>query len=248
MGQVVLAYHGCDISIRDRLVRGEITPHISRNPYDWLGDGLYFFEGDHQRARKLAEAAHARPEHLLSRQPIATPAVVGAVLEVDRWFDLTTQIGIQNFTNASSAVISAHEQKGKEIPVNQAAFPGDEDLLHRAFDKAVCDMVDKFRALVFDQALAQGDADRIIASAPYQAARGAFEQGKLIAEGSSIHTDTHIQIAVRDLRCIKGWFLVPVDRLLKDEDLKSAINALEVAKQARTDTKPRKRAEPRPRA
>lgn len=245
MGQVVLAYHGCDISIRDQLVRGEIEPRISRNAYDWLGDGMYFFEGDHQRALKLAVAAQTRPEHLLSKQPIATPAVVGAVLDVDRWFDLTTQIGILNFTTASAAVTLAHEHAGKEIPVNKAAFPGDEDLLHRAFDKAVCDMVVEYRKLFFEQALSDGNAEGIIASAPYQAARGAFEQGKLIAEGSSIHTDTHIQIAVRDLSCIKGWFLVPGDRLLTDEDLAVAISDLASAKAARSDAKPREKASSR---
>lgn len=246
MGQVVLAYHGCDISIRDRLVRGEIEPKISRNSYDWLGDGFYFFEGDQHRAQKLAEAAHIRPTHLLTKQPIAKPAVVGAVLEVDRWFDLTTQIGILNFTKASTALILAHTEEGTAIPVNKPAFPGDEDLLHRAFDKAVCDMVDEYRAMVFEKALENSDAESIIANAPYQAARGAFEQGKLIADGSSIHSDTHIQIAVRDLRCIKGWFLVPGDTLLADADLEDAIQRLKKAKAERTQAKRRQSVSPPP--
>ena len=60
MGQIVLAYHGCDVTVRDGLVRGELTPRISSNAYDWLGDGLYFFEGDHNRALKLAMFAHAQ--------------------------------------------------------------------------------------------------------------------------------------------------------------------------------------------
>ena len=94
MGQIVLAYHGCDVTVRDGLVRGELMPRISSNAYDWLGDGLYFFEGDHNRALKLAMFAHENPQHLLTRIPIATPAVVGAILDVDRWLDLTTQEGI----------------------------------------------------------------------------------------------------------------------------------------------------------
>ena len=55
MGQIVLAYHGCDVTVRDGLVRGELTPRISSNAYDWLGDGLYFFEGGSQSRTKAGD-------------------------------------------------------------------------------------------------------------------------------------------------------------------------------------------------
>jgi hypothetical protein len=44
---MVIAYHGCDITVRDDLVTGRI-PRLdhSANKYDWLGRGAYFFEGD----------------------------------------------------------------------------------------------------------------------------------------------------------------------------------------------------------
>jgi len=240
MGRIVLAYHGCDITIRDGFVRGEITPKISSNQYDWLGDGLYFFEGDSNRALKLAQFAHDHPNLLLTKKPISTPAVVGAVLEVDRWLDLTTQAGIENFTHAAQAVVDGSAKQGTPLPKNKAAFDGDKDLLHRAFDKAACDMVHAFRRFVHDQALQDQDTSAIVASAPYQAARGAFEQGGLVSDGSSICADTHIQIAVQDLSCIKGWFLVPGNKLLSDEKLSEAKKHLEEAERRRTAAKPRR--------
>lgn len=240
MGQIVLAFHGCDITTRDGLVRGEIKPRISRNPYDWLGDGLYFFEGDWRRALNLAQFSHAHPERLLTRKPIATPAVVGAVLEVDRWLDLTTQAGIADFTRAAQAVVDGSANNGTQPPINKAAFDGDKDLLHRAFDKAACNMVHAFRRFAHMQALEEKDTAAIVATAPYQAARGAFEQGELVSSGSSICADTHIQIAVQDLACIKGWFLVPSHLLLSEVKLSEARELLLLAEKTRTATKPRR--------
>ncbi|WP_019700276.1 hypothetical protein [Paracidovorax oryzae] len=242
MGRIVLAYHGCDITTRDGFVRGQIKPKISNNQYDWLGDGLYFFESDWGRALKLAQASHLHPSRLLTKKPIATPAVVGAVLDIDRWFDLTTQAGIGDFTKAAKAIGKASAERGTTSPENKPAFPGDQDLLHRGFDRAACEMVHRFRAAAHDEALVAQDTLAIVASAPYQASRGAFEQGGAVSEGSSICTDTHIQIAVRDLACIKGWFLVPGDELLGEKELADARVRQDEAVRLRTAEKPRRSA------
>jgi len=42
---LVLGFHGCDRSIRDKVVSiegGQLIP--SMNDYDWLGNGIYFWE------------------------------------------------------------------------------------------------------------------------------------------------------------------------------------------------------------
>ena len=83
MGQILIGYHGCDITTRDGFVSGKKHPRISKNSYDWLYDGLYFFEGDSDRSLKLATAASMRSNHALTKQPIATPAVVGVVLDIE---------------------------------------------------------------------------------------------------------------------------------------------------------------------
>lgn len=241
MGRIVLAYHGCDVTTRDSLVRGDTRPVLSRNSYDWLGDGMYFFEGDADRALKLASTSHAHPDRLLTRQPIATPAVVGAVLDVDRWLDLTTQDGIANFTAAAANVMVAHESGATDLPTNKPSFPGDEDLLHRGFDRAVCQMVHALREIAHGKALQSGNTPHIVATAPYQASRGAFEQGRAISIASALCADTHIQIAVHDLHCIKGWFLIPGDRLLSDAQLAAALRLKEEAIHQRRAGKPRRR-------
>lgn len=242
MGRIVLAYHGCDVTVRDGLISGRLSPKISKNKYDWLGDGMYFFEGDAERALKLANASSTNPERLLTKNPIVNPAVVGAILDIDRLFDLTTQKGIENYTIAAQNLISVSEAGGTPLPKNQPAFDGDTDLLHRAFDRAVCTLMHTQLAQHHSRALDAKLTDLAIATAPYQVSRGAFEQGKLISEMSSICTDTHLQLAVHDLRCIQGWFLVPGEQLLTEEELAQAKTLKEAAHARVTARKPRHRA------
>lgn len=270
MGQLVTAYHGCDISTRDLFLRGLTEPRISRNAYDWLGNGFYFFQGDAGRALKFAQNAHADTQTPLTRHPIVTPAVIGAVLDVDRWLDFGTQAGIAEFSNA----VATLEEAGAITPDlrNEAAFDGDGDKVHRKFDRAVCVAIHEARSQTYQDLIsacyetskkvaelkarkpsseqlreqlgeAENDLNRLSlelgAMAPYQATRGPFEQSNLVNERSAIRTGSHIQIAVHDLSCIRGWFLVPGDIALTDDELEAAKKALLEARSHRTATKPR---------
>lgn len=49
--------------------------------------------------------------------------------------------------------------------------------------------------------------------------------------------DTHLQIAVRDLTCIKDWFLVDGQKLLPDEELLTAKRSVDAAGGRRTQDK-----------
>jgi hypothetical protein len=59
-GQLVIAHHGCDITLRDDLVSGRVS-HLehSKNKYDWLGsgalwrDGCNVLEGSRQRVQVI---------------------------------------------------------------------------------------------------------------------------------------------------------------------------------------------------
>ncbi len=78
---IVLGFHGCDKSVRDRLVLTKSEMIRSDNSYDWLGHGMYFWEGNVDRAKQWAE------ENKVGRE-IKTPSVVGAVLDLGLCFDL----------------------------------------------------------------------------------------------------------------------------------------------------------------
>lgn len=59
---LVITFHGCDESVRDRVICGGERLLPSTNDYDWLGSGIYFWEQNYERARLWAEEQSARRE------------------------------------------------------------------------------------------------------------------------------------------------------------------------------------------
>lgn len=161
----------------------------SKNPYDWLGDGAYFFEDDWMRAVYFAQEAAS---HLaLSKGLIKKPAVVGAVLRVHRWLDLCTSEGRVEYRAAYDDLV-AHRiplKKNKASPVQL----GHDDIL-RNLDRQIINHIHARR--------------KAGGSPPYDAVRSYFPQGNSLAESSAFKLDSHIQIALRDENCVLGYFLV----------------------------------------
>ena len=63
----VLGYHGCDRSIMNDVLTGKQDLRVSRNDYDWLGNGIYFWEDSYQRAFQWA----------LQSRRVVHPGVIG---------------------------------------------------------------------------------------------------------------------------------------------------------------------------
>ena len=41
---LIIGFHGCDASVRDRLLNQPDEIVISKEKYDWLGHGMYFWD------------------------------------------------------------------------------------------------------------------------------------------------------------------------------------------------------------
>lgn len=76
----IIAFHGCDLSIRTKLVNYPNEVEISDKPYDWLGSGFYFWENNYDRALQWAKDKKAKGG-------IKNEAVVGAVLQLGNCCD-----------------------------------------------------------------------------------------------------------------------------------------------------------------
>jgi len=215
-GHLLVAYHGCDVTVRDALVKGTLA-HLdeSKNRYDWLGPGVYFFEGDAQRALRFAQASRDNPAKVYTARPIATASVVGAILRVHTWLDMTTQDGLTEFSAAYDLMLRSMESEDVPPPTNEAASPDDTDILLRHLDKSVFNYIHQVRH--------EHNAP------PYQAVRAAFRQGKELAPRSGFHEGTHLQLALRDPSCVVGWFLPSGQRLYTDHRLKLAEGRLKRA-------------------
>lgn len=179
----VLGYHGCDKAVAEKILSGE-QPRPSRNDYDWLGHGVYFWE-----ANPLRGLEFARELKKLKRPPdIETPAVIGAVIDLGYCLDLTTSIGIQQVRDAHKDLKHISDKAGRPLPTNS------KDLLRRHLDCAVIDYLHEIRKKKND--------------VPIDTIRGVFTEGNEIYPDSGFLQKTHIQICVCRPDNIKGMFRV----------------------------------------
>ena len=72
-----LGYHGCDRAIGEAVLSGRVDLKPSENAYDWLGNGIYFWEHNPTRAIEWAKLLQANPRQ--SRPPVKEPMAIGAV-------------------------------------------------------------------------------------------------------------------------------------------------------------------------
>jgi len=179
--RTIIAYHGCDAETAERLLRGEpFRP--SQNNYDWLGEGIYFWEYGADRALRFA---HEQKE----RGKLRTPAVIGALLQLGRCFDLMDTRFTAELPRAFELLEKMHQQSGTPLPKNLGKTP---DKLLRYRDCAVLNLYLSW--------LPENSSDT------YDTVRCGFVEGPPAYSGSGIRQQSHIQIAVRNPACILGVF------------------------------------------
>jgi hypothetical protein len=81
----ILGFHGCDASVAEKVISGRAHLIPSQNDYDWLGEGIYFWENSPARA---LEYARLRKRHPAPGNKIRKPAVIGAVIDLARCLNL----------------------------------------------------------------------------------------------------------------------------------------------------------------
>jgi hypothetical protein len=79
---LIIGFHGCDESVRDKVISGQEMLYESRNSWDWLGYGYYFWENNYRRAFDWAL-------NLQKQGRIRRSAVLGAMLYLGNCFDLS---------------------------------------------------------------------------------------------------------------------------------------------------------------
>jgi len=177
----IFGFHGCDREIRDQIVSNHIEMEPSGNDYDWLGNGYYFWENNHRRAMLFAEEQQKRGK-------IKSPAVLGAFIDLGFCLDLIDSYYLEDLKETYNKLKSAFELLGKPLPVNKAINMTD-DLIIRRLDCAV------IRAHVTDSSI------------KYDSVRGVFWEGADLYPGAGMKEKNHIQICVRSINCIKGFFI-----------------------------------------
>ena len=134
----------------------------------------------------------AKEEHERSPRKVAHPASVGAIVHLGRCFDLLDTRNTELLSALYPKFCAAFSAAGKAIPENRGIASNAADLVLRRLDCAV-----------INWALPQLERDL---ETRFQTVRGVFTEGVPAFPGSGIMAKSHIQIAVRDPRCIVGVF------------------------------------------
>jgi hypothetical protein len=180
----VLGFHGTEKSIVDKVVKQQRRTHLdhSTKSYDWLGHGVYFWEND--PARGLEWAASGK-----KNGKIALPDVVGAIVDLGRCLDLTTQIGLKEVRLAHHVYKNLMLEAGLPMVSNRMG----KDRVLRDLDCAVIETLHQMRE---DQQLA-----------PYDSIRAAFPEDEPLYAEAGFRAKNHIQLCIlNETNCIKGYF------------------------------------------
>jgi hypothetical protein len=180
---LVLGYHGCDLSLARKVAMGEDQLLPSRNEYDWLGGGLYFWEDSPARALRWA-----RDEVGRNSGKVQTPAVLGAIIDLGNCLNLIDTEHLDLVKAAHKSYLEFCVASGLQPARNKG-----KDLRARCLDQAVIETLHSLRAR-------EGQP-------PFDTVRAFFVEGDLLYENAGLRTLDHVQICVRDLRSILGYFL-----------------------------------------
>lgn len=178
---IIIGFHGCDYSTYCNVLYKHRPLKPSKNDYDWLGNGIYFWEQNLERAWQWAE----------NNKKIKTPAVIGAVIDLGYCLNLLDSTYISALKNEYALFLIEAYLCGDTIPQNKD-IKGNTDLLLRYLDCAVIEHLH--------------DSRNFTKEIPFDSVRGVFFEGNPIYPTSGFHEQSHIQICIRNPNCIKGFF------------------------------------------
>ncbi len=172
----VLGYHGCQRVFADgvrsgRTMLAEWKP--SQNVYDWLGEGIYFWEGSRTQAEQWAVEQFGDQADVLE-----------VVIDLGRCLNLLESTYHDGLKATYQNLRTVYRSQGWTLPKNQKKR---HDLDCLVMNKYV-EFMERF----------EGQQGIV-----FQTVRGVFEEGRPLFPGSAIRAQSHVQIAVRDVACMR---------------------------------------------
>jgi len=185
---LILGFHGCDKSISSKVLIGEESLKSSKNEYDWLGHGIYFWENSDSRALEFAQSQKENPKK--GKYPIDNPSVLGAVINLGYCIDLLDYSNLKLLKSAYEILKTSHNSSN--FPINKRNGKN-RDLVLRNLDCAVIEMLHEIM--------------RVEKKPDFDSVRGVFFEGEELYPDAGFKEKDHIQICIINPNCIKGYFL-----------------------------------------
>lgn len=179
---LVLGFHGCNEETFHDVLYAHNHLRPSENNYDWLGNGIYFWENSYERAKEWANVKYGEKGK-----------VIGAILDLGHCLNLTDYKSASILKSGYAFVEALYRSSGRKLPVNKTGR-SQTDVLLRNLD---CLVIQQINSLT-----KSGE----YGWEPFDSVRGIFTEGKEAFPGSAIAEKTHVQICIVNPNCIKGYF------------------------------------------
>jgi hypothetical protein len=127
-----------------------------------------------------------------AKQKIEEPAVIGAIIDLGHCFDFLDSEYLNVLREGYELLKATKEKYGLEIPQNLPLVK-DGDLIKRHLDCAVIETIHQF------------NEDK--GKPSFDSVRGVFFEGEDLYKNAGFKSKNHIQIAIRNPNCIKGYFI-----------------------------------------
>ena len=181
-----IGFHGCEKNVGIDLILHPNRIHMSAHDYEWLGHGFYVWENNYDRA--LDWASNHYPK-------FKGPFAIGVVYTLEKCLDLTDKHFIELLSKDYPEFLLDLKRMGTSVPQNTdlKGVPNPGGVL-RFLD---CFLIEHVHSV-----------NDIAEDIPYfDSVRGAFTEGTPAYPGTQFGDKNHIQVCVRNKKCIKGFFL-----------------------------------------
>ncbi|MBC7553853.1 MAG: hypothetical protein H7257_07725 [Taibaiella sp.] len=179
----VIGFHSCDKAVGMRVLIGQDELLPSQNSWDWLGEGIYFWEQNPLRAVEYAVESAQRKQ--FNKKPIEIPFVIGAIIDLGNCLNLTESGSLKILSTAYTGLKLLKDLSGEAMPVTNGN--------NRALDCAVIEYLHQ--------------TQKVNNQPQFDTVRCAFPEGEQAYSNSFISSRLHMQICVRNAECIKGFFI-----------------------------------------
>lgn len=193
-----IGFHGCEKTVCEQLVLDPHNVKKSQEAFDWLGHGFYVWENNFERALNWAEDKKKRGQ-------IKDPAVIGVVYQLNYSLDFTdsefTSILAQYFELMKSdlQIVGQPLPENKDLPKDQY-----HDKIIRELD---CAVIEYLHQKISEQIQSDKAKKGFSEFRHFDTVRGVFTEGGPAFDGAGVQLKNHIQICIRNLNCIKGFFI-----------------------------------------
>jgi len=214
----VQGFHACKREFAIALQHGEIRLQEwkpSKNAYDWLGGGIYFWEGSRRRAEEWGHQFVTGPT-----------AIIEAEIELGVCFDLSETKYLHLIQEVYDSLVVLYRDEGWSLPKNRSLEPRTKwkrsilaaldwangmlypNLTNIPFARSQQVELRFLDCLVMDQVFDLMQNGFEGGTIEFETVRCPFEEGEPLFPGSMIRSQNHVQIAVRNSAAIQGFSVI----------------------------------------